>query len=196
MGVVQDDHFALVSALSRSAPQCLDVDRSFASARGSYQKAGLTTADHKAKQGIQVGTVVGAEVVGDQACLGSPRTRRWGLVELTSRTLAVGKTSGRLMRKLLATWLHALLFRRPALALLQISFRLLPSISRDDVVYALPHACAVELMYLCALAPSALHGSCCNVGSPLSCHRRLPLRGGCRVSSGPGRPAPRSMASS
>ena len=82
-----------------------------------------------------------------------PRARRCGLVELSLRTLQGGKVTGRFLRKLLSTWLHALLFRRPVLALLQLSFRLLPDIAQDDVVYSLPHASAVELMYRCVLAP-------------------------------------------
>ena len=56
------------------------------------------------------------------------------------------------MRRVLAHWIHLLMFRRPLLALLQDSFKLLPDVADDLVSYSLHPKAVTELWLLALLA--------------------------------------------
>ena len=163
--VVQDDHVALVAAPARSSPQCKAMDESFANCRRSYNAAGLEVSASKGKNGVLEGTAIGTEVLGALGLIGAPRSRRWALMRLSTRQAARRRSTGRAMRKILALWIHVLLFRRPCFCLLGTAFRDLPSIAEIDNVYDVPSSTAKEPWLLSLLAPCHVHRLARRLGS-------------------------------
>lgn len=99
------------------------------------------------------GVAVGCEVVGDEAHLGAPRSRRWALM-CTALALAQGRlATGALCRQILSLWINVLLFRRIASCILQESFRRLPHNDDSNTVYRMPPKAINELLLLALLAP-------------------------------------------
>ena len=100
--------------------------------------------------------VLGAEFAAASPYLGAERHRRRGLAEASLIILRARRSSRAFLRKLAATWVHVMLYRRPLLCLLSATFALLgPVTSADDLVVALPRAVVMELCRVAMCAPLA-----------------------------------------
>ncbi len=152
-GVVIDDRFLLTigarddHALHRHALSCMDRGRT------AYADAGLRPAEHKARRGDTRGTVVGAELDGELGTCGAEVARRKRLCQVSLDLATHPRVNGHAARALVATWNHALLFRRPMLCLLGSAYADLPALAEDAKVYDLPLSTREEFTLLAALAP-------------------------------------------
>jgi len=135
------------------------MDANFAKGRAAYAEAGLKHAESKSVTGASQAIVVGAEILGRQALVGAPRSRRWLLMDATLNLLSGGRSTGRLTRKVLAQWLYACRFRRSALCILEDAFKLLPDTDNDFIVYDLDSKTMTEL-FLCVLLAPVLTTDC------------------------------------
>jgi len=129
------------------------MDESFQRGRAAYAAAGLRHAEAKAVAGASDAIVVGAEILGRQALVGAPRSRRWLLMGATLDLLSGRRSTGRLTRKLLAQWLYVCRYRRSSLCILEDAFKLLPSVADDFIVYELDQRTMTELFLCVMLAP-------------------------------------------
>ena len=148
-----DDHVCLVADPPGRRERMLKKRRQFDECRTLYTEVGLKHSPQKANRGELHGVALGAELLGDIPMIGSERVRRFGLAVLSERVAKLGRSTGRIFRKLMSMWLHALLFRRPMLSLLVHSWRCLPDPSQDDEPLFLPSAVKNELLLLSSLWP-------------------------------------------
>ena len=152
-GLVQDDHFGVVAAPNRFSPECVRMDDGFRRGRTAYAAAGLRHADAKAVAGASDAIVVGAEVLGRDALIGAPRSRRWLLMDATLNLVCGKRSTGRLTRKMLAQWLYVCRYRRSALCILEDAFKLLPDAADDFIVHDLDPKTMTEFFLCIMLAP-------------------------------------------
>ncbi len=97
--------------------------------------------------------ILGAEIMGNMGQVGASRLQRNLLAALSVELVSVGRTTGTILRRLLSTCLHALMFRRPALSVLARSYQNLPDPSDDSFVRLLAADTRQELLILAIIAP-------------------------------------------
>ena len=153
--LVIDDYVGIaVDAPGRSDNADVLYER-FQAGRRAYDRVGLHASAGEARRGVDHGVLLGAEFVRGSPCLGSERTRRRQLAEASLLLAEAGRTSRHALRKLLGSWVHALLYRRPIMALLSASFGFLGEVTASDRVFVqLPQSVRAELKTLAVLSRS------------------------------------------
>ena len=124
----------------------------FASADATYPAVGLTQHPKKRRRGVPSGIFLGADADGFAGLVSAPRRRLGVLIWITGIVARRGTCSAALLATLLGLWVHALLFRRPLLALFNQVFvdsRRLPA----SKVFHLRRDSVNELQAICWLAP-------------------------------------------
>ncbi|CAK0885398.1 unnamed protein product [Prorocentrum cordatum] len=118
------------------------------------QAGGPEGGGDKRVAGVAEGFALGAEVL-SAGHIGAERLRRAWLALRSSGIAAVhGITTDALLRRTVASWVHVVGFRRPAMCLLDEVFRALPEVTRDDDAFTLGAGARQELMLLAMLAPA------------------------------------------
>ena len=162
-----DDHVGIaIQPLPAPLPLPSMAD-SFARAGRAYAGVGLAVHPEKAQRHASQATVIGAEILGNDGLIGAERQRRALLAVISMHIAARRQSSGACLRKLISTWQHALLYRRPVMCVLFALYRELPALRQDKVVAPLSAAAASELQLLGCLAPTLVT----NVRAP--CLERL-----------------------
>ncbi|CAK0794315.1 unnamed protein product, partial [Prorocentrum cordatum] len=163
-----DDHIGLGQRAQGSRQLPRELVQSFAGAREQYAQVGLRAADDKLVAGASAGFALGAEVL-SSGHIGAERLRRAGLALLSSGIAAHGLATGALLRRAVASWVHVVGFRRPAMCLLDEVFRALPAVPLDDDVFELNAGARQELMLLSMLAPTLVTNLKARVASRVVC---------------------------
>ncbi|OLP88941.1 Sodium channel protein type 10 subunit alpha [Symbiodinium microadriaticum] len=124
----------------------------FEGADRAYPAVGLVQHPKKRQRNVTKGTFLGADVDGVVGLISAPRHRVGVLMRITLLVVQRACASSGLLSSLLGLWVHVLLFRRPALAVLQSVFEDARRTPRT-AVYRLQRSSLNELLALCALAP-------------------------------------------
>ena len=124
----------------------------FAAAGAAYQTVQLVQHPDKRRRNETVGTFLGAELDGVRGFVSAPRHRLGALMLLTSIVCLRGSASPALLASLVGLWVHALMFRRPALALLSFAFEDARRTPANEVI-GLARQTLCELQSLVWLAP-------------------------------------------
>ena len=170
-GLVIDDYFSL----SRESRLAFDFGKEgtefarsrsydcFRRAKMIYQENGILGSDDKDQVNCLLFKAAGAEVdsrlktVGDGlVAVSSPAAKRLGLASLTAFAAGLHYTSDAFHSSLIGSWVSVLLFRRPAMAVLDQVFKVADSSEIDPTnptLKRLPRSAADELVVLSALAP-------------------------------------------
>ncbi|CAK0897043.1 unnamed protein product, partial [Prorocentrum cordatum] len=151
---------------SRQLPR--ELVQSFAGAREQCAQVGLRAAGDKRVAGASAGFALGAEVL-SSGHIGAERLRRAGLALLSSGIAAHGLATGALLRRTVASWVHVVGFRRPAMCLPGEVFRALPAMPLDDDVFELSAGARQGLMLLSMLAPTLVTNLKAKVASRVVC---------------------------
>ena len=172
-GLCIDDYFAI----SREDAMITDgkESRSYASlmaAKDAYREQCLLGSDDKDVIAQDRFKVIGAEVISDVASVsrgtvvvGAPFEKRLGLAALSAEIASKGFTSDALHATLVGSWISVLTFRRPAMAIANDMFGVIPPglLRTDDPqLWPLPSGVREELQLLAVLAPIL----CSNVAVP------------------------------
>ncbi|CAE7810303.1 unnamed protein product [Symbiodinium sp. CCMP2592] len=136
--------------LKRKLP-CRDSEI-FAASEGAYITAGMVQHPKKRRRYETQGVYLGAEVDGIGGFVGAPRHRVAVLMVLTLAIARRGFASGALLSSVVGLWIHVVMFRRPALALLNHVFADAAR-SPDHVVFRLARETVNELIALAVVAP-------------------------------------------
>ena len=152
-GVVVDDRFVFTVGRASDADLHNSVVPIFDVSRAAYLEAGLQVSAHKAKRALPRGVVVGALVDGDLGSVGAPRGRRVQLAHLSLDLVTHPRTTGHAARALISCWNHALMFRRPLLAVVDRFYKDLPDTTLDKFVYDVSGVARSELCMLAVLVP-------------------------------------------
>ena len=118
----------------------------------AYPTVGLVQHPKKRQRNITSGTFLGADVDGLSGLISAPRHRIGVLMRITCIVARKGCCSAGLLSSLLGLWIHVLMFRRPALAVLQSVFADARRTPRD-VIFQLGRDSVNEFFALSALAP-------------------------------------------
>ena len=120
-----DDHLS-VQVLSRRHAQlghALRDTEVFAQADAAYPRVGLIQREKKKKRNLTQGTFLGADIDGNVGLVSAPRDRVLVLMLCTAEVARKGACSPKVLSTLLGCWIHVALFRRPALCILDSSFK-------------------------------------------------------------------------
>ena len=149
-----DDHLTsqLCSRDELQAKTSLRDSQVFEGSDRAYPVVGLVQHPKKRQRNITTGTFLGADVDGLSGLISAPRHRVGVLMRITTAIARKGSCSASLLSSILGLWVHILMFRRPALAILQSVFVDARRTPRDTV-YQLERDSVNELFSLCALAP-------------------------------------------
>lgn len=151
--LVIDDHVGIAVDAPGSSVNADILEESFRNAADGYGRANLHTSKGKARRGARGGIVLGAEFVPGSPFLGTDRVRRRHLAEGSMLLADGGRCSRHLLRRLLGSWVHALLYRRPMMSLLSAAFAFVGEAGDlDHHVVRLPHAVRCELKTVGVLA--------------------------------------------
>ena len=118
-----DDHIS-AQVVNRRAAQLAparDTDV-FSQATAAYDAVHLVQHPKKKRRGLLEGTFLGAEIDGDAGLVSAPRDRLLTLMLCTGEVARRGWATPKLLSMLLGCWIHALMFRRPAMCVLDASF--------------------------------------------------------------------------
>ena len=118
----------------------------------AYRDVGLVQHPKKRKRNLQRGTLLGAEVDGEEGWVAAPRHRVGTLMMATSLVARKGVCTPALLSSLLGLWVHVLMYRRPALSILGVAFSDAQKEPRNRVI-ALQRATLNELLALVMLGP-------------------------------------------
>ena len=153
--LVYDDHVLLTSEPPKQRKVADKMGKDMDAMRNEYKEVGLGVSVKKAQRSTTHGYALGSELLGDCPMVGAERGRRWALAMVALRMAGSGKTNAKLLQKVLSSFLHVLLYRRPLLSILERSWRTASLLERraDDTVAALPSAVRNELALLACLAP-------------------------------------------
>lgn len=168
-GLVIDDYFCVgISDKTSSLPPpdvlCFDT------AQVAYNNHGLMGSPSKDVRGKTKGKVIGAEINADPSTLqrgictvGSPVKKRYALAWITLQISALPFTTDVLHLCLLGGWVACLTYRRPLMAVLGASFRLVDANAIDSnnpKMIPLSRAVANELTLLACLVCFAVTDIC------------------------------------
>lgn len=152
--LVIDDHVGI--AVDRPGENLNEsvLHESFSRAAAGYAAANLRTSSGKARRAHRGGVVLGAEFVAGSTYLGTERVRRRRLAEANIFLASTGRSTRHLLRRLLGSWVHALMFRRAAMSILSASYAFVGEVGDEEhTVVRLPHAVREELKLAALLAP-------------------------------------------
>ena len=158
-GLVLDDHLGIAID-----PETLDPEdprshaarlvQSFDSANIGYERTGWKASAQKARRLHSSGAFLGAELLPDSLFLGSERYRRQELARASWALAEHGKATVAVLQRLLSTWVHAMLFRRPLLAVLADVYKQIrPDIDPHEV-FSLTQRARHVFARLAVLAPT------------------------------------------
>eukprot|EP00435_Cladocopium_sp_Y103_P062393 s584_g24.t1 len=161
-GLVIDDFFS-VSVQPDSQVEETEAVKAFDQARRCYADEGLLGSDDKDIKGACAGKIIGGEIDASEATkargvvtLGAPVRKRLAMSFISLELAALPITSDALHACLIGGWVHALLYRRQLMSILNKSFSLVDASQLDrDYPQAvqLPRTVAQELLLLAILAP-------------------------------------------
>ena len=123
----------------------------FAKANVAYTKVGLVSHPGKQRRHQVKGTLLGADFDGLRGRVSAPRDRLTLLVWISAIICRKGTCTYRLFASLLGCWIHALLFRRPMLSLVDALFKVGHGAKPNQVICLSQHA-RREIYSLCILA--------------------------------------------
>lgn len=135
----------------------------FQLAKQAYQSADLKGSDDKDLVDLTRAKVIGGEI--DSACstrrlglttLAAPAKKRLALAYLSAEIAQLPYTTDALHVCLLGGWVHALMYRRPLMCVLDKAFKLVDATKLDadkPKLVALPRGVAEELLVIAVLAP-------------------------------------------
>ena len=124
----------------------------FCGSERAYPAVGLVQHPRKQHRNVTAGTFLGADIDGVAGLVSAPRHRIGVLMRITCTIARKGCCSSELLSSLLGLWIHVLMFRRPALALLQSVFSDARRLPRSTV-FQLQRESINELFSLCSVAP-------------------------------------------
>lgn len=141
-------------------------EKSYRLAEKTYDKAGLLGSPHKDLVGVQEGRIIGAYLnASDRAVdrgmvtVAAPAKKRIALSYLSLQVAQLPMTSDSLHLCLIGGWVSLLGYRRPMMAILQDSFKVVDMLAFDREnprVVPLTRKVAGELVLLSVLAPLAV----------------------------------------
>ena len=149
-----DDHL-VAQVVSRAAYLSSAPDRDteiFFAAEAAYPAVGLVQHPRKRQRQVSAGIFLGADVDGLKGLVGPPGHRLGVLMMVTAVIVRKGFASPSLLASVLGLWVSALMFRRPALAVLSKVFQDARREPRHRL-FALQRDSINELQSLCILAP-------------------------------------------
>ena len=165
-GLVVDDFFALSVEPVGTPPEKSRARLAYDLAQKAYGDASLLGSPSKDVAAETSGKLIGAFVNGKPetlarglCTLGAPPEKRYALSHLTFEVCKLSHTTDCLHLCLLGAWVSILCYRRPLMALLNHSFRLVNIASYDPNVpklLALPRKVACELVLVATLAVFAV----------------------------------------
>ena len=123
----------------------------FTCAEAAYKTVRLVQHPEKRRRNETVGVFLRAEMDGLRGCVSAPR-HRIGALMLTTIVCIRGTASPGMLASLIGLWIHVLMFRRPALALLSFCFEDARRTPADRVI-GLMRQTVCELQSLVWLAP-------------------------------------------
>ena len=130
-----DDHVSLQKIplkLLPADPPLLDT-AIFSAASVAYKHTGLVLNDDKKRRNLTQACVLGAEVDGVKGLVGPPRDRVLSLAVLSVYLAKRGHATRELLDRIVGCWVHALMFRRPVFAVLDVLFREGMHLARNQV---------------------------------------------------------------
>ena len=146
----------------------------FWKAKKAYREEGLLGSDGKDVIGKTVFTVCGGEVFSEESSvrrgvvsLGAPYKKRMSLAMITAAATSLPSTTDALWSSLVGAWISTLLLRRPAMAVLDEAFKVIPPDqldAQDPQLWFLSRQAASELQQLACLSPIL----CSNLSVPVS----------------------------
>ena len=153
--LVYDDHVVLTAEPPKRKKEADKVARDMDLQRVAYGEVGLGVSVKKEQRAEVHGFALGSEVLGDCPMVGAERGRRWALSMIACRMAGSGKSDAKLLQRVLSSFLHVLLYRRPLLAILERAWRTASALERrpKDTVEQLPASVRNELALLSCLAP-------------------------------------------
>ena len=165
-GLVIDDFFALSVEKIGTAADDSGARYAYDQAQRAYRDAGLLGSPQKDVMASSSGKIIGAFVNAEPSTLarglctvGSPPEKRIGLSHLTFEVAKLSHTSDSLHLCLLGAWTSILCYRRPLMALLNHSFRLVDMNaynSESPKLIPLPRKVVCELVLVATLCPFAV----------------------------------------
>ena len=130
-GLVIDDYFAVAVSSAKDRPETLPDVECFNKAKAVYDAHSLLGSSAKDVIGEKNGKVVGAQInASDKArdrgivTIGSPPSKRFGLSWITLLMCQLPFATDVLLICILGAWVSILMYRRPLMAILNKSFRL------------------------------------------------------------------------
>ena len=165
-GLVIDDFFALSVERLGTAAEDSGARHAYDQAQRAYSSAGLLGSPQKDVMASSSGKIIGAYVKADPSTLarglctlGAPPEKRIGLSHLTFEVSKLSHTSDSLHLCLLGAWTSILCYRRPMMALLNHSFRLVDMSAynpESPKLIPLPRRVVCELVLVSTLCPFAV----------------------------------------
>ena len=149
-----DDHIVL-QKVQRGVPLDAQATRDKVICERSetaYKTVGLVPHPGKRQRQVSSTVALGAEIHGDLGRVHAPRSRVALLIFATAVIVQKGFTTRRLLQCLLGSWIHVLLFRRPAFSVLSEVFSAGKD-CRPDQVFRMSPRCIDELLVLLLLGP-------------------------------------------
>ena len=164
-GLVIDDYFSL-SFEDKDLVGASQAEKSYKLADDAYKGFGLLGSPHKDLIGVQEGRIIGAylnasqrAVDRDVVTVAAPARKRIALSYLSLQVAQLPITSDSLHLCLLGGWVSMLGYRRPMMAILQDSFKVVDMLTFDREhprAIQLTRKVAGELVLLAVLAPLAV----------------------------------------
>ena len=164
-GLVIDDFFAVAVGDRKDVSETQDV-RCFNAAKSAYKAHNILGSDSKDVVGQRCAKIVGAQINSTEEALekglctiGSPPQKRYGLSWITLMVCQLAFTTDVLHVCLLGAWVSVLMFRRPLMAVLNKSFKLVNASQVDAShprLVRLPRTVIDELAVLALLVPFAV----------------------------------------
>ena len=178
-GLVIDDFFALSVEPAGTSPEESKARKAYDIAQMAYSDSSLLGSPSKDVAAEKSGKLIGAFVNGKPetlarglCTLGAPPEKRYALSHLTFEICKLSHTTDSLHLCLLGAWVSILCYRRPLMALLNHSFRLVDIAVYDanrPKLLALPRKVACELVLVATLAVFAVFDMASKYDSKIYC---------------------------
>lgn len=151
-----DDHIGIQKLPISDFPKnpVLRDSEVFKAAEWAYKHVGLIQHERKRKRNQTQGILLGADFDGSVGKVMAPRSRLYFLSMLSLLVACRGTCTKQLLQILLGCWVHALLFRRPLLALMDHLFKDCQNRAADQV-FCLDPKSRNELILLSLLGATA-----------------------------------------
>ena len=149
-----DDHVS-VQILNRAAARRNEPARDtsvFSQSHAAYDSVGLHPHPKKCRRNLQQATLLGADIDGEAGFVSAPRDRTLLLMLCTAEIAKRGACTPKLLNVLVGCWIHVLMYRRPALCVLDQCFKEAAQLPAD-VVVRLSQRTRNELLTVATLGP-------------------------------------------